>query len=267
MIPAMKSIEEKEQALLEELKSYGTLAVAYSGGVDSSYLADCAHEMLGRNAMMVIADSPSIPRSELQEAIDLATTRGWNLRIIQTSEHQNNAYLENKGDRCFHCKNELFTKMETILSEFGDIVLAHGAIEDDKGDVRPGTQAAANHCVVAPLQNASLFKKEIRILSERRGLPTAEKASFACLGSRFPTGTRIDLESMTQVEKAEAVLRARGYIQYRVRHHGDLCRIEIEPSDFGKLMGERTDLVAAIKKTGYKFVTLDLGGYAMGSSA
>jgi uncharacterized protein len=263
----MNSIEEKERMLLDELKSYGAIAVAYSGGVDSTYLADCAHEVLGHNAMMVIADSPSIPRDELQQAIDMATERGWNLRVVQTGEHLKEDYLENKGDRCFHCKNELFTKMETILSEFGDIVLAHGAIEDDKGDVRPGTQAAANHCVVAPLQNAGLYKKEIRILSQRRGLPTAGKASFACLGSRFPTGTRIELDKMSQVEKAEAILRARGYAQYRVRHHGDLCRIEIDQTDFDKLMDERIEIVAAIKKTGYKFVTLDLGGYSMGSSA
>ncbi len=263
----MNSIEEKEQALLEELKSYGTLAVAYSGGVDSTYLADCAHEVLGKNAMMVIADSPSIPREELQQAIDMATERDWNLRIIQTNEHLKDDYLANEGDRCFHCKDELFSKMETILSEFGDVVLAHGAIEDDKGDIRPGTQAATNHCVVAPLQNAELYKKEIRVLSERRGLPTAGKASFACLGSRFPTGTRIELEAMTQVEKAEAILRARGYSQYRIRHHGDLCRIEIDQVDFDKLMNERIEIVSAIKKTGYRFVTLDLGGYSMGSSA
>ncbi len=263
----MNSIEEKEQALLDELKSYGAIAVAYSGGVDSTYLADCAHEVLGHHAMMVIADSPSIPREELQEAIDMATRRGWNLRVIKTSEHLNDEYLANQGDRCFHCKNELFTKMETILSEFGDIVLAHGAIEDDKGDIRPGTQAAANHCVVAPLQNAGLYKKDIRILSERRGLPTARKASFACLGSRFPTGTRIELEAMTQVEKAEGILRARGFNQYRVRHHGDLCRIELDPADFEKLMNERTEIVASIRKIGYKFITLDLSGYSMGSSA
>jgi uncharacterized protein len=263
----MTSLEEKEQALLDELKSYGSIAVAYSGGVDSTYLADCAHEALGHHAMMVIADSPSIPREELDFAIELATARGWNLRVIKTSEHLNEAYLANQGDRCFHCKNELFSKMEMILSEFDDIVLAHGAIEDDKGDIRPGTQAAANHCVVAPLQNAGLYKKDIRILSERRGLPTARKASFACLGSRFPTGTRIDLDSMTQVEKAEAILRARGYRQYRVRHHGDLCRIEIDPVDFEKLMDERAELVEAVRKLGYRFVTLDLSGYSTGSSA
>ncbi len=263
----MKSIEEKEQLLLDELKSYGTLAVAYSGGVDSSYLADCAHEALGPNARIIIADSPSIPRAELEEAVTLAKERNWNLHIIQTHEHKNDAYLENKGDRCFHCKDELFSQMEMILSELENTVLAHGAIEDDKDDMRPGTQAATNHRVVAPLQNVALYKKEIRILSEHRGLPTAEKASFACLGSRFPTGTRIDLESMTQVEKAEAILRARGYTQYRIRHHSDLCRIEVDPTDFDKLMNERTELVATIKATGYKFVTLDLSGYSTGSSA
>jgi uncharacterized protein len=264
---SMKTIEEKEQALLMELKSYKTLAVAYSGGVDSTYLADCAHEALGRQAMMVIADSPSIPRDELREAVDMAEERGWNLRVIQTGEHLKEEYLENKGDRCFHCKNELFSKMETLLSEFGDVVLAHGAIEDDRDDTRPGTQAAANHCVVAPLQNAGLYKEEIRILSGRRGLPTSKKASFACLGSRFPTGTRIELEAMKQVERAESILRARGYRQYRIRHHNDLCRIEIDPSDFEKLMNERTEIIDGIRKTGYRFVTLDLSGYSMGSSA
>jgi uncharacterized protein len=267
MVLPMKTAEEKEKGLLEELKSYGSLAVAYSGGVDSSYLADCAHEALGRNAMMVIADSPSIPRDEIKEAVEMATERGWNLRIVQTGEHLQEAYLQNKGDRCFHCKNELYSKMETILSEFGDIVLAHGAIEDDKGDIRPGTQAAANHSVVAPLQNAGLYKKEVRVLSERRGLPTAGKASFACLGSRFPTGTRIELEAMKQVEQAENILRGRGYSQYRVRHHGELCRIEVDPQDFEQLMREREDVVNAIQATGYRFVTLDLSGYSMGSSA
>jgi uncharacterized protein len=263
----MKTPEEKEKELLEALRSYGSIAVAYSGGVDSTYLADCAHVTLGSKAMMVIADSPSIPRDEIKEAVDLATERGWNLRIVQTNEHLQEDYLQNKGDRCFHCKNELYSKMETILSEFGDIVLAHGAIEDDKGDIRPGTQAAANHSVIAPLQNAGLYKKEVRVLSEQRGLPTAGKASFACLGSRFPTGTRIELKAMKQVEQAENILRGSGYVQYRIRHHGELCRIEVDPQDFEKLMRDREGLVNSIKETGYRFVTLDLSGYSMGSSA
>ena len=263
----MKTPEEKERALLDELRSHDALAVAYSGGVDSTYLADCAHEVLGDRATMIIADSPSIPRSELRAAIDLANARGWKLRVVQTLEHHIEAYLENRGDRCFHCKNELFSRMETLLREAGEsAVLAHGAIEDDKTDIRPGTRAAASHRVVAPLQNAGLFKEEIRALSRKRGLPTAGKASFACLGSRFPTGTRIDLKAMERVEVAEEFLRARGYRQYRVRHHGDLCRIEIDPADFSRLVAERAEILATLRKTGYRFVTLDLAGYATGSS-
>ncbi len=263
----MTTLEEKEQALLAELKSYGTIAIAYSGGVDSSYLAACAYEALGKRAFMVIADSPSIPREELRGAMALATGRGWNLWIIKTREHHSDDYLENKGDRCFHCKNELFTRMKAIRFGVDNVVMAHGAIEDDKEDVRPGSRAAANHGIIAPLQNAGLYKNEIRILSERRGLPTAHKASFACLASRFPTGTRIEMEAMGRVERAEAILRTRGYRQYRVRHHGDLCRIELDPLDFNKIMAERTGIVDAIRETGYRFIALDLAGYSMGSSA
>jgi pyridinium-3,5-biscarboxylic acid mononucleotide sulfurtransferase len=258
---------EKENRLLAELNSYERIAVAYSGGVDSTYLADVAHDALGDRAEIIIADSPSIPRSELNAAVELAEGRGWNLKVIQTREHLNPAYLENKGDRCFHCKNELFRTMEQALCEAGSTVLAHGAIEDDKGDIRPGTKAAADHKVIAPLQNAGLYKKEVRQLSARRGLPTAEKASFACLGSRFPTGTRIELKAMSQVERAEEVLRRAGFVQYRVRHHGEICRIEIDPSDFGKLLAEREELVDQLTATGYRFVTLDLAGYRTGSTA
>lgn len=263
----MRSLEEKETTLLAELKNYRSLAVAYSGGVDSSCLADIAHEALGAQAVMIIADSPSIPRRELQDAVELAEKRGWNLRVIQTTEHTNEAYLQNKGDRCFYCKNELFSRMEKEVSGLGIKVLAYGAIEDDKGDIRPGTKAAADHCVVAPLQNAGLCKTEIRALSKKRGLPTASKASFACLGSRFPTGTPIDLASMTRIEKAEEVLRDRHYVQYRVRHHGDLCRIEVEPADLERILAERLEIIAAIRAVGYRFVTLDLNGYLTGSSA
>jgi uncharacterized protein len=157
--------------------------------------------------------------------------------------------------------------MEKEVSGLGIKVLAYGAIEDDKGDIRPGTRAAADHRVVAPLQNAGLCKEEIRALSRKRGLPTATKASFACLGSRFPTGTRIDLVSMSRVEKAESLLRDRGYVQYRVRHHGDLCRIEVDPADFNRIVAERQEIIAALKALGYRFVTLDLNGYSTGSSA
>jgi uncharacterized protein len=258
---------EKETRLRERLAACEKIAVAYSGGVDSTYLADVAHEMLGENAWIVIADSPSLPRSELKDAVDLATERGWNLLVIQPNEHLNPAYLENKGDRCFHCKNALFQAMETALAETGVKVLAYGAIEDDKGDFRPGVRAAKIHEVIAPLQEAGLFKKEVRMLSARRGLPTAEKASFACLGSRFPTGTPINLKVMSDVERAEALLRKEGFTQYRVRHHGDLCRIELDPAEFDKLLNCRNRLLPALNELEYRFITLDLAGYRTGSTA
>ena len=259
--------KEKEKALLNLLKSYTKLAVAYSGGVDSTYLADCAHESLGDQAVIIIADSPSLPRSELEDAIDLAKRRCWNLHIIYPKEHENPAYLANQGDRCFHCKDTLFNKMTSYMNKHPDTTLAYGAIEDDKTDLRPGTKAASNHNAIAPLQEVNLFKSEIRQLSMDRGLPTAEKASFACLGSRFPKGTPITLEKLSQVEKAEEVLREHGYKQYRVRHHNEICRIEIEPNDFKKLINERDIILREIKKTGYRYVTLDISGYSSGSTA
>jgi pyridinium-3,5-biscarboxylic acid mononucleotide sulfurtransferase len=258
---------EKEKKLLILLTSYPSLAVAYSGGLDSTYLAAVAVEALGSNAKLIIADSPSIPRSELESAIQIANERHWNLQVIRTHEHQNPNYLANAGDRCFHCKTELFSRMQAAVKAANGVVLAHGAVEDDKSDIRPGTQAAANHQVVAPLQEVQLYKSEVRLLSGRRGLPTADKASFACLGSRFPTGTPIDLDKMRQIEAAEELLKQRGYRQYRVRHHGNLCRIETDEAELERLVAGRAELVPAIKALGYRFVTLDLTGYVTGSTA
>ena len=262
----MLTPEEKEKALLSLLKNYTNIAVAYSGGVDSTYLADCAYEALGDQASIIIADSPSLPRSELSEAIELAKERCWNLHIIYPKEYENPAYLANQGDRCFHCKDALFNQMKHYMKQHPNTILAFGAIEDDKSDIRPGTLAAENHNAVAPLQEVNLFKSEIRQLSIHRGLPTAEKASFACLGSRFPKGTPITLDKLSQVEKAEEILRTHGYKQYRVRHHNEICRIELEPNDFSKLINERELIIKEIKKTGYRYVTLDINGYSSGST-
>ncbi len=260
----------KEQALKDILAAYESLAVAYSGGVDSAYLSEIAHEALGTHAMLVLADSPSIPRTEVKAATDLAAARGWNLRVIQTQEFENEAFLKNDGTRCYYCKAELFNRMDAIARETGVAVLAYGELAEDRLDpTRHGAKAAREYEVVAPLADAGLSKEEIRLLSKRRGLPTWNKASFACLSSRFPKGTRVNIEEMQKVEQAEEVLKGLGFYQYRCRHHGDICRIEIDPADFEKLLDPaiRQQVVDGVTMAGYRYVTLDLAGYRTGSTA
>jgi len=260
----------KESALRDALAAHGALAIAYSGGVDSAYLAEIAHEALGARASLVLADSPSIPRSEVAAATQLATDRGWNLTIIATQEFENEQFLKNDGTRCYFCKGELFAKMDTYARENGIAVLAYGEIADDRLDpTRLGARAAREHQVFAPLADAGLHKEEIRALSKRRALPTWNKASFACLSSRFPTGTRVNIEEMRKVEAAEELLKRLGFHQYRARHHGDLCRIEVDPMDIPRLLDEglRAEITAALRAIGYKHVTLDLAGYRTGSTA
>ncbi|MDX9975513.1 MAG: ATP-dependent sacrificial sulfur transferase LarE [FCB group bacterium] len=261
---------EKEARLKTILTEYGAVAVAYSGGVDSTYLADVSHEALGEKAVMVLADSPSIPRAEVAEAMSIARERGWNLHVVRTREFENEDYLKNDGNRCYFCKSELFEKMRefALSNEVG--VLAYGAITDDLLDqTRVGHKAAQEYAVVAPLQEAQLSKTEVRALSRRRKLSTADKASFACLASRFPKGTRVSVSEVEKVEKAEEVLRAEGFHQFRARHHGDICRVEIDPRDFGRLLDPETRdrIVQAIRAAGYRFVALDLAGYRTGSTA
>lgn len=260
----------KEERLRTLLRDYGAVAVAFSGGVDSAYLSDLAHEALGDAASIVLADSASIPRSEVAEATVLAKERGWNFAVIETKEFDNEAYLANDGTRCYHCRAELFTTMEAYAAEHGVTTMAYGAIMDDLLDAtRLGAKAAAEHRVAAPLQEAELTKAEIRALSARRGLPTADKPSFACLSSRFPVGTRVTREGVSQVEKAEEILKNMGFSQYRARHHGDVCRIEIDMADFGRLTDPavRELLVRECRAIGYRHVTLDLAGYRTGSTA
>lgn len=267
-IPA--SVLAKEESLRALLRGYGTLAIAYSGGVDSAYLACVAHEVLGERAKLVLADSPSIPRSEVRDAVALAEARSWNLTVIPTTEFENEAFLKNDGTRCYYCKSELFAQMDAFAKSNGIEILAYGEITEDRLDpTRLGARAAREHQVVAPLAEAGLHKEEIRRLSRVRELPTWNKASFACLSSRFPTGTRVVPEEMSKVEAAEEVLRGLGFVQYRARHHGPICRVEIDPLDFPKLMDEatRTAVLAGISQAGYRYVTLDLAGYRTGSTA
>jgi len=255
---------------MELLRGYGAVAIAYSGGVDSTYLADVAHDTLGHGARILLGDSPSVPRSEVEEATDLARRRGWNFQVLFTDEFQNDDYLRNDGARCYHCRTELFTKMRDYAERAGVAVLAYGEIVDDLGDTtRLGAKAAKEFRVVSPLIEAGLTKAEIRALSERRGLPTHDKPSFACLSSRFPVGTRVTLEDLAKVERAEETLKRLGFKQYRARHHGDTCRIEVDPADIARLADDPTRhaVVRGVTEAGYKFVTLDLGGYRTGSTA
>lgn len=256
--------DEKEGRLKSILAEYPTLAVAYSGGVDSAYLCAIAHEVLAGKSTMVIADSPSLPRSEFKEATDVAKDLGWNLAIIHTDEFQNEAYLKNDGNRCYFCRSELFRKMKEYSETNAVQVLAYGAMADDAFDpTRLGALAANEYDIVAPLQAAELGKLEIRHLSKRRNLPTYGKAAFACLSSRFPKGTRVTLEALEQVEAAEECLKGMGFYQYRARHHEAICRIELDPRDMERMMDPeiRKTVVDTIKAAGYEHVVLDLLGY------
>jgi len=260
----------KEEQLKDLLRSYGSLAIAYSGGVDSTYLADVAHEVLGAQAQMILADSPSLPRSEYEEACAIARERNWNLAVIETREFADERFLKNDASRCYLCKGELFTRMKRYAEEHKVSVLAYGETADDLSDkTRVGKRAAGEHKVAAPLLETGLLKEEIRQLSKRRGLPTWNKASFACLSSRVPAGTPLTVEALSKVERAEELLKSQGFRQYRARHHGDLCRIEVEPGDFAKLMEDetRTRIVEEIRRIGYRHVTVDLAGYRTGSTA
>ncbi len=265
-----KALREKEDALKTLLAGYGSVAVAYSGGVDSTYLAEVAAEVLGQNAHILLADTPSIPREDVEEASRFAQSRGWRFAFLHPREFDNEEYLKNDGRRCYHCKSELFAQMTEYARQHYLAAIAHGENVDDALDAtRTGVQAAREYQAVAPLAEAGLHKEEIRQLSKERGLPTWDKASFACLASRFPRGHRIDLQEMLLVERAEQLLKKKGFRQYRVRHHGALCRIEVDAADFPKLLepATRQELLEALRRLGYQHITLDLAGYRTGSTA
>jgi uncharacterized protein len=262
---------DKLEQLRGLLRSYESCLVAYSGGVDSAFLALVAHQELRDRALACIADSASLPRRELKEAVALAEEFQFPFRVVKTAEFENKEYLANPTNRCYFCKKELFTELEPIAIAEGFKVIAYGENASDVGDFRPGAKAASEFQVRAPLKEAGLTKPEIRDYSAQLGLPTAEKPQMACLSSRIPYGEAVTQEKLTMIEAAENALRDLGFYDVRVRHHelknGQLARIEVGPSEMGKLFqdGASAKIAAACKKAGYTHTTVDLEGYRRGS--
>jgi pyridinium-3,5-biscarboxylic acid mononucleotide sulfurtransferase len=261
------ALERKSAALEASVRRLGRTLIAYSGGVDSAYLAYTARRTLGKDALAVIADSPSLARTQLEDAVAFAREQEIPLHIIQTSEMERPDYIRNDGSRCFHCKDELFQVMETLRQERGFKTVAYGVNLDDQGDYRPGQQAAKKHNVSAPLLDAGLSKNDIRELARAAGLRIWNKPASACLSSRIEYGRAVTRENLNAVEQGENALHSLGFRQFRVRHHGDIVRIEIAPEEMPKALDPKmaAGFTAIFKKLGFKFVTLDLEGFRSGS--
>ncbi len=261
------SLEQKDQALRARLSALGTVLVAYSGGTDSAFLAWAAHQALGPRMLAVLADSASLPRHELRNAVSFVEETQIPLKIVATEELTRPEYVRNDAARCFHCKDELFSVMEKERSELGFQNIAYGMNVDDCGDFRPGQRAAQLHNVVAPLAEAGLTKIEIRELARRAGLHLWDKPASACLSSRIEYGRPVTREALSAVEAGEMALRDLGFRQFRVRHHGNLVRIEIasEESNLAFTPEMARQLVPIFKKLGFEYVTLDCEGYRSGS--
>jgi uncharacterized protein len=259
---------EKRDRLLEILRSLGSVAVAFSGGIDSTVVAQAAHLAVGAGAIAVTADSPSVPRADLAEARRLAQRIGIEHRIIATEEFADPDYVRNDGSRCYYCKSELFGRIERLLPELGVAVICSGANLDDRGDYRPGQTAAAEHAVRHPLQEAGITKTDVRVLARAWDLPTWDKPASPCLSSRLAPGVEVTPERTARVEAAEDYLRSLGYRDCRVRlHEGELARIEVPADGLARLADPqvRQELASRLKELGFRFVTLDLEGFRSGS--
>jgi uncharacterized protein len=266
--PVAPGLAAQEARLGERLRAAGRVLVAFSGGVDSSYLAWIAHRTLGdEGALAVTAVSPSYPAAHRRMAEDVVRSFGLPHRFVDTHEMDDDAYRANRPDRCYHCKSELFDVLGRLRDTLGFDAVAYGVNTDDTGDFRPGHRAAAEHGVLSPFLDVGLSKEAIRALSRAAGLPTADLPSSACLSSRLPYGTEVTPERLRQVEEGEERLRALGFRQVRLRHHGELARVEIDPVELPRALDpERARaIVAAVKPLGFRYVALDLEGYRTGA--
>lgn len=260
-------LERKERRLRENLSALGRTLVAYSGGVDSAYLAWAAHQVLGRDMLAVIADSPSLARSQLSDALDFAAAQAIPIEVVHTGEMARPEYVRNDRQRCFHCKDELFTVMRGLADERKFAAIAYGVNADDLGDVRPGQRAAGQHRVAAPLLDVGLGKAEIRELARLAGLRVWDKPASACLSSRVEYGRPVTRETLAAIEQGEEALHGLGFRQCRVRHHGAVVRIEIAREELERALTPQmfAEFTKVFKALGFVFVTVDTEGFRSGS--
>ncbi len=257
-------LQAKHRRLQQILRDMQRVVVGYSGGVDSTLVLKVAHDALGANAIAVVGDSEAFPQGEVDAALEVAAQMGVEVVRVRTHELSNIHFRVNNSNRCYHCKTELFTELRDVARERGIPWIADGSHADDVGDHRPGLKAGEEHQVRSPLREADLHKSEIRALAAFLQLPNWDKPSFACLSSRFPYGTEITAELLAQVDGCEKLLRTLGFRQFRVRHHGNMCRLEVEPQDIARVIELREEINAGFKAQGYTYVTLDLEGYRSG---